>query len=278
MAERINMKIYSKKRTIGNMILAPALNFLIGQLVVIVATVLVTVQLSMSGIPQEELTAQVSNQIFQYNVPITAISSLLMLPLAYFFLYERQQRQIYRAFQVCRMLLIIPFGMALCLGVNMLITISGLPELFPGYGQFAESIYQGNLLFEILAVGVLPAMVEELIYRGILYKGFRKFVPVVAANLLSAFVFGVMHMNMVQFVYAFVLGMAFAWVYERYKTLWAPVLMHMSANVFSVLLTEWEPLANFINSPTGSIVTLVGMVVGITIVPVALYKVTKKSL
>lgn len=271
------MKIYSKKRTIGNMMLAPVLNFLIGQMVVIVVTVLVTVRLSMSGISQEEITAQVSGQILQYNVQITAISSLLMLPLAYYFLYERQQRQIYRAFQVCRMLLVIPFGIALCIGVNMLIMISGLPQLFPAYYQLAESIYQGKLLFEILAVGVLPAMAEELIYRGILYKGFRKFVPVVAANLLSAFVFGLMHMNMVQFVYAFVLGAAFAWVYERYKTLWAPVLMHMSANVFSVLLTEWEPLANFMNSATGSIVTLAGLFVGNTIVPVALYKVTKKT-
>ena len=53
--------------------------------------------------------------------------------------------------------------------------------------------------------------------------------------IFSAIVFGIYHLNVVQAVYAFFLGLFFAWVYDRYDSLWAPITAHMSANLFVIL-------------------------------------------
>lgn len=269
------MKTFSKRRTIASMILAPVANFLIGQSIAIVATMLISMRIALSwtGTNQEMLVA-VTEEVMKYNVHLTGIASLIMIPIAYFLLYEKQSRVICKGKEYGKLLLTIPFGIAACLAVNMLISLSPLPKLFPTYENLAETIFQGNILFELVAVGVLPGIVEELIYRGILYKGFKKFVPVVAANLISSFVFGAMHMNMIQFVYATTLGIMFAWVYERYKTLWAPMLMHMFANMFSVLMTEWEPLAEFASTAYGSMLLLLFVFLGVTLVPVLIFRFT----
>ncbi len=271
------MKTFSKGRTIASMILAPIVNFLIGQIVVVIATIFITTKLTMQGAAAEELLTLVTNEVLRYNVHLTGIASLISLPIAYFVLYEKQKREIAKGRDYCKLFLVIPFGMAVCVAVNMLISISGLPKIFPTYENLAETIFQGNIIFELFAVGVLPAIVEELVYRGILYKGFKKFVPVVFANLISSLIFGVMHMNMVQFVYAAILGILFAWVYEKYKSLWAPILMHMAANMFSVLMTEWKPLQDFINTSYGSMIMMAGIILGITVVPILISKTTKKT-
>lgn len=271
------MKLYSKSRTIASMILAPVINFLMGQIVVVIATIFITTKLSTEGVAMEELLVQVTNEVLKYNVHLTGIASLITLPIAFFLLYEKQEKVIKKVADYGKLFLVIPFGVAVCVAANMLITVSHLPEIFPTYEELAETIFQGNIFFELLAVGMLPAIVEELIYRGVLYKGFKKFVPIVWANLISSFIFGAMHMNMVQFVYATILGSLFAWVYERYKSLWAPILMHMAANMFSVLMTEWTALADFLNTGVGSMIFLIGIVLGITFIPILIGKVTKES-
>ena len=54
---------------------------------------------------------------------------------------------------------------------------------------------------------------------------------------LSALLFAVLHGNLVQGVYAFVLGVYFAWLMERYGSIKVPILGHMSANFFITLIS-----------------------------------------
>lgn len=47
-------------------------------------------------------------------------------------------------------------------------------------------------------------------------------------------------MNVVQGIYAFLLGILLAWICEKYQTIWAPILFHAAANLLSVICTEWN--------------------------------------
>lgn len=58
------------------------------------------------------------------------------------------------------------------------------------------------------------------------------------AMALSALLFGVLHQNLVQFVYAGALGLMLAWFMEEAGHLYGPLLAHIGANLISVLRVE----------------------------------------
>lgn len=86
---------------------------------------------------------------------------------------------------------------------------------------------------------------EELCFRGILYRGYLKSGNAPGAVLLSSLLFGLMHMNFNQALYAFGLGIAMALLVEATGSLWSSVLMHMLFNAQSVILMyvydRWFP-------------------------------------
>lgn len=135
-------------------------------------------------------------------------------------------------------LLLIFLGVSSCIALNYWIELSGLAKRFNGYAQVAETIYRGKIAEEFLAVVLAAPVVEELLFRGIAYNGFKRLWGQRAAMVLAAVFFGVYHRNMVQFVYAFLLGLMLVYVYEAFGTIRASILFHISANAASVILTE----------------------------------------
>ena len=98
------------------------------------------------------------------------------------------------------------------------------------------------------AVGFFGPAVEELIMRGLLYQRLRAMMRPAAAMIWSALVFGVFHGNLVQGVYAFLIGLFFAWLMERTQRILVPMLGHMAANLFIVLLEDSHLLDLFYQS------------------------------
>lgn len=62
--------------------------------------------------------------------------------------------------------------------------------------------------------------------------------PAKKAILFSAVIFAIIHGNIVQFLYALVFGLLLSYVYESFESIKAPIILHASANLGSVLLTE----------------------------------------
>ena len=58
----------------------------------------------------------------------------------------------------------------------------------------------------------------------------------ITANIIQAALFGIMHGNLVQGTYAFVLGVILGYVYYKYQSLVIPILFHMSFNIFGQTL------------------------------------------
>lgn len=75
---------------------------------------------------------------------------------------------------------------------------------------------------------------EEFVFRGVIFNGYRKDGNALGAILLSALVFGFMHMNFNQAGYAFVIGVALALVVIATNSIWASVIMHFIINAQSV--------------------------------------------
>ena len=96
------------------------------------------------------------------------------------------------------------------------------------------------LILGILTVGLLPAILEESVYRGVLYNEYRKANPKIAI-FLSALLFGLLHQNLNQFSYAFALGLIFALVIEATDSILSTMILHFVINSTSVVMNYMLP-------------------------------------
>lgn len=87
----------------------------------------------------------------------------------------------------------------------------------------------------VTLLALIPALVEEFVCRGVIFHGLRHN-GIWKAILISALLFGIMHMNFNQMSYAFVLGIVLALVVEATDSIWASVIVHFTFNASSVAL------------------------------------------
>ena len=99
----------------------------------------------------------------------------------------------------------------------------------------------GRLLVEILTAVIAAPFIEELLFRGIVFRSLRKIAPVGISILLSSVLFGIYHMNAVQAVYASCMGAVAAILYEKRQNLLFPILVHIANNLIAAMLDFTPP-------------------------------------
>ena len=110
--------------------------------------------------------------------------------------------------------------------------------------ESSEQLVSNPFWVNLLIIAVIPAVMEELIYRGIFYHAYRE-KGVILGAVASAIVFGVMHRNLNQFFYAAVLGVVFCILVEITGSIYASMAAHFAINDWNVLLLAIQkPLAN----------------------------------
>ena len=126
-------------------------------------------------------------------------------------------------------------------------SISALTQTLLGYRMvpFRAKIPAADFLELLLCVGFIGPVTEELVFRGYIYQSMRKSGPVPAC-ILSAFLFGLLHMNLIQASFAFVLGIVFAVCMVRTESLFAPMLLHIMFNSWQIA-SAYGPLPNWQN-------------------------------
>lgn len=113
-----------------------------------------------------------------------------------------------------------------------------LPALFPAYQEQAAGVFDGRfpaLMF--LSYVLLGPVAEELVFRCCLYRRFRLRTGWPAAAVFSSLLFGIWHGNVIQFLYASVLGLALAWGYEKSGRISLCMAAHICANLLAFAVT-----------------------------------------
>ena len=141
-------------------------------------------------------------------------------------------------------------GASLGMAVNNVIVMTPLIETSAGFQSANQAFFAGGVVFELLGSCLMIPLAEELLYRGVVERRLSLLCGSVPAIVLSAVIFGVMHWNVVQFLYAGILGLL-AWLLERTGFLYAPVLAHIGANVMAVVRSETGWL-DFAYQPTAA--------------------------
>ncbi len=94
----------------------------------------------------------------------------------------------------------------------------------------------------LLLTALLPAVVEETVFRGAVYRTYRKASPT-RAIIFSALLFGLFHGNLNQFFYAVVLGIVFCCLVEASGSIVSSMIVHFITNALSVCAVYALPAA-----------------------------------
>ncbi|MBR2046200.1 MAG: CPBP family intramembrane metalloprotease [Agathobacter sp.] len=126
----------------------------------------------------------------------------------------------------------------LSVALNNIISMSPLVSMSQEYQNASDAFYGSSFGLEILGSALITPFLEELLHRGVVYGRLRRMMGLLPSVLVSALIFAGLHFNIVQFIYAFLLGIVFALFMEKSGRLYPAVIAHVVANGLAVIRTE----------------------------------------
>ena len=174
---------------------------------------------------QEKFNNYINSRIFL----ITLITSIIFIPILYkvFKKYKSKNN-----FKFKNIFIPIVFGITVSLTYN--ITLFQLNNYFRFTNKF--EISNIPIIVQIICSGILGPILEELVFRGIVYNKLKKFNKSIISIIFTSIIFALFHSDIINFIYAFFVSFVFIYMYEKYKNLNAPILMHISLNTTIILM------------------------------------------
>lgn len=130
-------------------------------------------------------------------------------------------------------------GLGCILNIVTNLAVTGLANFVPeswvaALEQSTGSVSTGQpFLVLLLGTGILVPIMEEITFRYGLHRNIAKS-NVVWAYIISAIVFGLVHGNPIQIMYATVMGVFLSFAYQKTNNLWYPIVIHMAVNSSSL--------------------------------------------
>ncbi len=116
---------------------------------------------------------------------------------------------------------------------------SVISELFPASNDFSESItafVAGTPpALTVIIMAVMPAIFEELLYRGVILSGLKQLHHTRAIVLCCGVAFGIFHLNLYRFLPTALLGCTLAYISLKTDSLLINMIMHFLNNLISVI-------------------------------------------
>ena len=190
----------------------------------------------LSGLPRNLLTDQIALMVATvicFGIPIVIG-------------YKKTKRKLNEVFKFNA---VSPFlwVTATLLTIGLLIVLSALDNLLSlvlPMPEWLDQIFESMmveqpLVISIIHVGVLAAFTEELLFRGLILDGLNRNYSKRKAIIVSALLFGFMHMNPWQFVPAFIAGLFLAWICIETKSIWLCIFIHFLNNTLEIVLSRY---------------------------------------
>lgn len=211
---------------------------------------IMTVVLSKTGEYKnyDEVITKIRELAPQYALGLTLLTSLITIPIMIFFrrrdIYKEKENNLYIKYKqifLPKYILIVPFGIFCMMAGNYftsMLTLFMSESMISTYDSAQTAIYGSSFALQVIAAGIVGPIAEEMVFRGLLYNRIKKISGVIVAAVLSSIIFGVYHENWIQAPYAMIIGLVCVYVYEKYNSIIAPILLHISANMFSLIISR----------------------------------------
>lgn len=178
-----------------------------------------------------EYQDKLNNYINSNALIITIITVIIFIPILVK-IYKKYKMK--NDFKFKNIFIPILFGISISLIYN--ITIFNVNNVFYFTNKFELSTIP--ILTQLISSGICGPILEEYLFRGIVYNRLKKVTKIMTSIILCSLIFGFMHTNLIDAIYGFGVSFILIYLYEKYKTLKAPILMHISLNSTIILMSE----------------------------------------
>lgn len=135
---------------------------------------------------------------------------------------------------------IIFLGIGLQYVTTLLTDVIGMlrPDLISSYNSEMSAQGYDQISVMLLVYSVLLApIIEEIVFRGLVFRFARHAMPFWGANILQAALFGFVHLNLVQGIYAFAMGLFLGWICHRGRGIKYSIPVHIVFNIIGCLFS-----------------------------------------
>lgn len=154
--------------------------------------------------------------------------------------FRKRQKKYWSGFsmQILFALIFLGFGLQYITSLFSYIVSWIEPSLLYNYNSSTDSAgYNSITLMLAVYTVILSPIGEELVFRGLTYRFARKALPFWGANILQAVLFGIMHLNLFQGLYAFILGLFLGWICHTGRGIRYTILLHMIFNLLGTIFS-----------------------------------------
>lgn len=194
------------------------------------------------------LSVKLMEWMMEYQSLISGFLALCTIPLPAFLFWR--DRKMERAVQLPvnkmaplkKYTWILLFGAAFCVGMNVVMVMSGLAMKDVSFLNVSKALYSESLGVMLVCQGLIVPIAEEWMFRGVLYRRCREQMKFWGAAFSVSLLFAFIHGSVTQMAYTLILGIFLAYVYEKFGSLKAPMFLHILVNSISIVLTKKELL------------------------------------
>ena len=233
-------------KAVGKAVVYFATYLLMQVIVSVVYSSVITTQMTMEIMAAGEeidimaMTAEVTELLMDRLMEMTFVAGIVTLVLFWLvFLIRRKKftkEVCLRKFPVNG---ILPIAvLAACFNVITTVVVSYFPwpqSWMDSYAASASSI-DGSLMAWLTAVLMAPVL-EEIVFRGLMYTRLKKGLPAIAAAIVTSLAFGIAHGTIIWFIYTFIFSLVLIWVFEKFQSLGACIALHMAYNLSGMALS-----------------------------------------
>jgi membrane protease YdiL (CAAX protease family) len=180
---------------------------------------------------------------------LTALTSIISFGIVLWVGFRKTKRKFNEVFKfnkvslflwIAIMVFMIGFVMVTSEMDNLLNYILPMPEMFRDVFEtlMAEQIF----IIAIISVGIIPAFAEELFFRGLILDGLKNNYSKRKAIIISALLFGIVHLNPWQFYGAFIIGLISAWICIETNSILLSIYIHFFNNVLYTITVRYKDL------------------------------------
>tara|TARA_Y100000385_G_C13084938_1_gene635952 strand:+ start:502 stop:1086 length:585 start_codon:yes stop_codon:yes gene_type:complete len=83
----------------------------------------------------------------------------------------------------------------------------------------------------LIHVLLIAPIVEEVIFRGYMYRILKSRIPIIFAMIISSTLFSLIHYNVLSYILLFVLSIFLTYIYERNGSIICPIIIHSLFNL-----------------------------------------------
>lgn len=177
-----------------------------------------------------EYQDKLNNYINSKAILIIIITMLIFVPILYK-VYKKYKKE--NNHNIKNIFVPILFGISISLIYNIIIfNLNNIVYFTDKY-----ELNSLPIIVQLICSGICGPILEELLFRGILYNKLKEFNKPMTSIILCSIIFALTHFDIINSIYAFIVSFILIYLYEKYKTLKAPIIMHISLNSTIILMT-----------------------------------------